>query len=335
MTFEILLGISIILDLVFGDPRWYPHPVKLTGRLARIIEKISRKTINNAKIAGIFTTVTTVAIIVILVATILFLSGEIAMLLQTVIAVALLYSLIAVKDLLVHSRCVYNHLYPNENITAARRAVGRIVGRDTASLDTNGVARACVETVTENMVDSITAPLFWSVVFSLFAPMTSLSTIAMAAIGMFFYKIINTMDSMFGYKNQCYMQFGWAPARLDDLVNFIPARISAMCIVVSAWILGFDYRNSMRVFVKDRNSHSSPNAGQTEAALAGALNIKLGGPSYYFAQPVEKNYINNVGEITSPDHILKTHTIVLTGAALFFLFLWMARNICIWLAMVL
>lgn len=334
MTFELLLLCAILLDLIFGDPRWYPHPVRLIGILAAALEQLWRKVFANAGTAGVFTVFFVLVISCGSVAMLLWLLSE-TVWLQTVVAVLLLYSLIAVKDLLRHSKEVYASLFPVENIVEARKRLGFIVGRDTQNLDGVQVVRACVETVAENMVDGITAPLFWALVGSVFAPWSPLSPVAMAAVGMLAYKCINTMDSMFGYKNEKYLHFGWAPARLDDLVNMIPARLSGAMIVLAAFLLGMDGRESFRIYRRDRGNHSSPNAGHPEAAVAGALKVKLGGPASYFGDIVEKPSLGDAGGELHPRHILQTQSLILVGSALFLFLGFLLRNICIWLALLL
>jgi len=334
MTLELFILIAILLDLIFGDPRWYPHPVRLIGALATALERFWRKIFTNARTAGVFTVFFVLLISCGSIVLLLWLAS-VAIWLQTVLAVLLLYSLIAVRDLLRHSKEVYASLYPVQNIEEARKRVGCIVGRDTQGLDGGQVVRACVETVAENMVDGITAPLFWALVGSVFAPWTPLSAVAMAAVGMLAYKCINTMDSMFGYKNERYLNFGWASARLDDLVNMLPARLSGAMIVLAAYVLGMDGRGSFRIYRRDRGNHASPNAGHPEAAIAGALQVKLGGPSSYFGGIVEKPTIGDADKELHPRHILQTQSLILAGSALFLFLGFLLRNICIWLALIL
>jgi adenosylcobinamide-phosphate synthase len=335
MNFEILLITALLLDGLFGDPRWYPHPVKIIGAAAQGFENIFRKAVTPQRLAGLATTIATLLFSVAVVSALLYVAGIYSVILQNIIAVLLIYSLVAMKDLLVHSRAVYQALSPGNTLEHARVAVGRIVGRDTQHLPSDEVCRACIETVAENMVDGITAPLFWAVFFSLFSGLTPLSGIAMAAVGMTMYKTINTMDSMFGYKNDKYFYFGWAPARLDDVVNYIPARLSGLFVVLTAFITGFDGRNSYRIFCRDRHNHASPNAAHTEAALAGALNLRLGGPSSYFGKMVNKPFIGDRGTPLVPRHILDANSIVLVSSLLCILFVLLVRNICIWLTMAL
>jgi adenosylcobinamide-phosphate synthase len=196
-----------------------------------------------------------------------------------------------------------------------------IVGRDTKDLNREGVIRACIETVAENMVDGITAPLFYAVLASFAGPYMGLSPIAGSVFGAFLYKAINTMDSMIGYKNDKYLQFGRCAARLDDMVNFFPARISGLCMIPAAFLLKLDYREASRIFWRDRLAHASPNAGHTEAATAGALGLRLGGPSRYFGKIVEKPYLGDGVRLPQADDIIITHRLVLLGTLIFFLLL--------------
>ncbi len=320
MIFELYLGIALFLDLLFGDPRWYPHPVKIIGNGAQKLENFFRKLLKNPRTAGTATTVATLFLSVLTVVFLFLISITISYYAEIGLAIFLLYSLVASKDLLVHSNHVYKTLYPTERLEDARMAVAQIVGRDTAGMTGEDVSRACVETVAENMVDGITAPLFWAVLLSVFAPITPFSEITMAAIGMLAYKVMNTMDSMFGYKNTRYLEFGWAPARLDDLANFIPARLSGLAIVLAAFLLKYDGRGSWVIFRRDRLNHASPNAGHTEAALAGALGIRLGGPSSYFGCVQKKPYIGDADKPISPYCILDTNKIVLVSAVIFLVF---------------
>jgi len=257
--------------------------------------------------------------------------GQFSHLLQSIAATLVLYFFIAVKDLLRHSKEVYACLFPFVNIEQAREAVGRIVGRDTADLESRDICRACVETVAENMVDGITAPIFWAGVAALFAGPLPLSPIALAAIGITAYKTINTMDSMFGYTNSEYINFGRVSAQVDDIANFIPARLSGLCIVAAARVSRQDYKNSLKIFLRDRFNHSSPNAAHSEAALAGALGLKLGGPSSYFGKTVEKPPIGDEQTTIKPHHILDSHRLILVASVIFAIFLWCCMKFYAWI----
>jgi len=212
------------------------------------------------------------------------------------VAIYLLYASLAARDLACHSRRVHMALTAGD-LPLARQQVAMIVGRETATLDAAEVSRACVESVAENIVDGITAPLFWA---ALFGP-----------VGAMTYKAINTMDSMFGYKNERYREFGWAPARLDDLANYIPARLTSVLVIIAATLLGHSPLKAFHIWRRDRRCHASPNSAQTEAAVAGAFGIQLGGPSTYFGQLVDKPTIGDAKHVITPSHILSTNRLML------------------------
>ncbi len=278
---------------------------------------MTRKLFANLYFAGL------IAVIIVLASTlsIVFLlvqgAAVLAQSLGLTLAVILLYTTIATRDLLHHSNAVYDQLHTGDSIEKARMAVSMIVGRDTSTLSQENISRACIETVAENMVDGVTAPLFFAVTASLFAPFVDLSPIVCAVLGAFLYKAVNTMDSMFGYKNEKYLKFGRCAAKLDDAANFLPSRISGLCVIVAAFLLKLDYREAARIFRRDRLNHSSPNSGHTEAATAGALGLRLGGPSSYFGNIVEKPYLGDNTREPVPGDIKKTNNLMLVGAAIF------------------
>ncbi|HSH14060.1 MAG TPA: adenosylcobinamide-phosphate synthase CbiB, partial [Desulfurivibrionaceae bacterium] len=212
------------------------------------------------------------------------------------VAVLLFYTCFAARDLLAHSRRVYQALAAGD-LLAARQKVAWLVGRDTANLDQAGVVRAGVESVAENSSDGVVAPLFWAVVGG---PLAAL-----------LYKAASTLDSTFGYKNKRYLHFGRASARLDDLVNFVPARLTGLGLVASACFCGLDWRGAWRIYRRDRHNHASPNSGHPEAAAAGALGLQLGGGSSYFGRPVEKPTMGDALGEPLPGHILAVNRLVL------------------------
>ncbi|MDJ0624660.1 MAG: adenosylcobinamide-phosphate synthase CbiB [Desulfocapsaceae bacterium] len=324
MVFEFFLISAVVLDLIFGEPRWLVHPVQIMGGVAQKTEKLFRVLIPHESWAGALTFLVTFMISVGGVTLVLVIAGQYSTALQTCIAIVFLYLLVAIRDLLEHSKAVYTALTLSD-LAEARKSVGRIVGRDTDQMDRKEVCRACIETVAENFVDGIAAPLFWAVIFSMTAPFTSMTPISLAAVGMTAYKVINTMDSMFGYKNATYLRFGRVAAWVDDAVNFIPARLGGLCIIVGAFMLRYDYQNSFRVFCQDRLKHASPNAGHPEAAVAGALGIQLGGPAKYFGQLVEKPYIGRASIDLSAEHILQVNTLILTSTFVFIVFSYLVR----------
>lgn len=188
------------------------------------------------------------------------------------------YQLLAVKSLKTESMKVYIKL-KKEDLEGARQAVSMIVGRDTKNLNSEEIAKAAVETVAENTSDGVIGPMLY---LGLFGP-----------LGGFFYKAVNTMDSMIGYKNEKYLYFGRAAARLDDVLNFIPSRLSAVLMMGAAFILRLDYKGAVRIFKRDRFHHASPNSAQTEAVCAGALGVKLGGDAWYFGVLHKKKTIGD------------------------------------------
>ena len=246
--------------------------------------------------------------------------------LTALVSVILLYMSFASGDLFAHSKQVYSSL-SNSDIIQARRDVALFVGRETDHLDETEISRACVESVAENLVDGITAPLFWAVLAAFFLGGIYFEPIVWAVAGAYFYKTINTMDSMFGYKNERYREFGWLAARFDDLVNYIPARLSSLFIVLAAGILQLDYKNSAKVLFRDRLKSSSPNSGYPEAAVSGALNIQLGGGSIYFGEKTEVQLIGAGQRGALPGDIKNANNLALTTTIIFFAALLLLYNL--------
>lgn len=302
--------VALILDLLLGDPQWLPHPVRLIGWLTARLERICRPLLP-LKIAGLATvllTLTTTGV-----ATWGLLHGATAIhpALGTAVSILLLYTAIAVRDLVAHGHRVYQALAAGD-LAAARTQVAFMVSRDTSHLDAQGVSRATVESVAENLVDGITAPLFFAL---LGGPVVVL-----------LYKAASTMDSMFGYKNERYREFGWGAARLDDLLNFLPARLTGLLIPLAALLLGYNWRSSWRIFLRDRRNHASPNSGHSEAAVAGALNIQLGGTSIYFGKTLHKPTIGEANRVIEPQDIRRANRLILLAAALTLLLLLVLRR---------
>lgn len=266
MSLTLQITIAFIADLLLGDPREYPHPVKMIARLAYKTEKISRKLLSNPKFAGIITTITVVATSYLTVWYTIQGLAYIHPMLGWGASIFIIYTTLSVRSLFDESRPVFQHLR-EANIAKARESLSRIVGRDTIHLKEDQIVRATVETVAESTVDGIIAPLFFAVLGG--APM---------AIA---YKAINTLDSLFGYKNEAYREFGWASARLDDLANWLPARLSMPIITLGAVLCGLNGKKAWVIAHRDGSKHPSPNSGIPEAAMAGALGVQLGGISYY------------------------------------------------------
>ena len=291
MCYHIFAFIAgFVLDLLIGDPHFIPHPVRLIGSLISSLDKrlncdagynISEKKINLIKYKRGMLLAFTVIIATFAMSVIIIVAAYSINLYAGIIAEAVMtWQILATKCLRVESMRVYDALR-TDGVDAGRRAVSMIVGRDTSVLDAAGVTRAAVETIAENTSDGVIAPMLYT-------------AIGGPVLG-FVYKAVNTMDSMLGYKNDKYMYFGRFAARLDDVVNFIPARISAYLMIAAAFIGGrqLDGKNAYRIFKRDRFNHASPNSAQTESVCAGALRVQLAGDAVYFGKLVKKKYIGD------------------------------------------
>lgn len=277
---SLLLG--LILDYIFGDPVWLYHPVRIIGNCITFLEKNIRKVLPKTKKGELCGGCVLVLLICIgsgLVPWILLtLAFRVHVVLGVVLEAFLCYQMLAVKSLKTESMKVYKELEKSD-LNGARKAVSMIVGRDTENLDMAGVTKATVETIAENTSDGIIAPMFY---MALGGPVL-----------MFLYKGINTMDSMIGYKNDTYLYFGRCAARLDDVANYIPARLSGWIMILSSIFVGLDWKNGKKIFLRDRLNHASPNSAQTEAVMAGALDVQLAGNACYFGKVYEKPTIGD------------------------------------------
>ena len=288
----IILG--FILDFIFGDPSWLPHPICFIGKLISITEKAVRRFCGEKPeglLMGGF-----VLVVIVLTVTfavpyfILTLAEMYSPVLAFAVETFMFYQIFAMRSLKEASLQVYEALKSGD-LQEARKKLSWIVGRDTAELTDEEVAKAAVETVAENTSDGVIAPLFFMFIGG--APLA------------FLYKAINTMDSMVGYKNDKYLYFGRCAAKLDDAANFIPARISGLLMVAAAYFLNMDASGSWRIFKRDRRHHLSPNSAMTESAAAGALGIKLGGGHFYFGKWVPKDTIGDEVKKTDAEDIVK------------------------------
>lgn len=314
-SFQLLL--CFILDCIFGDPRWYPHPIRGIGWIINKSEEYFRRIISNEYIAGLFTVITVIGSTISIVVFLLMVAGTLSIYFEQLFAIIFIYMALSTRDLLVHSNQVYYALKSASPLKNGRAEVAKIVGRDTSELTEEGICKACIETVAENMVDGTTSPLFFAALASLLAPMTPLTPIGCSAVGIFAYKAVNTMDSMIGYKNEKYIHFGRIAAKLDDVLNFLPARISGLCLIVSAYVMRLNWRNAAKVYFRDNARHTSPNAAHSESAVAGALEVQLGGPSQYFGKTVVKPYIGDSTVEVTPQHIKTVNQLVVVGILFF------------------
>lgn len=259
------LAAGVALDLALGDPRWFPHPVRGFGWLLPRLERAWRAVGLPLRLAGVGYAVSAVAI-----------ACAVVRLTLPWFDIFWIWILLALRDLDAEALLVA-HALERGDLADARQKLARIMGRDTAGLDEPEILRATIETVAENLSDAVIAPLFY---LALAGP-----------AGMAAYKAINTLDSAVGYRNERYAEFGWASARLDDVANFAPARLSAALVWVCAWLLRYDAAHSRRVTLRDAAKQPSPNAGYPEAAMAGALGVRLGGVNFYDGVPTEKPYL--------------------------------------------
>ncbi len=279
---------GFLLDCILGDPYSLPHPIRLIGRLISALEKWARNAFANNLTAG----GTILALIVLLTSAgiplaVLFLCYRVNIWLGAAAESILCYYMLAARCLRNESMKVYRAISEN-NTEKARTAVSMIVGRDTKPLDRNGIIRAAVETVAENTSDGVTAPMLYM-------------GLGGAVLG-FFYKAANTMDSMIGYTSEKYLHIGKFAAKLDDVLNYIPSRLTALLMIFSAGILRLDMKNAWRIWRRDRRNHASPNSAQTEAVCAGALDVRLAGDAYYFGELHKKPFIgDNIREIENED----------------------------------
>ena len=297
---------AFFIDMLIGDPRSKFHPVVLIGNLISLLERFLYKVSdsNNKKLlkGGILTTIVISATYIIGLA-VVHLTELVDLKAIGILIEALTLSFMISPRSLAEAGQELCTLLFSSNIEEARRKVGWIVGRDTGKLDEPEIVRATVETVAENTVDGIISPLFWYILGGL--------PLAIA------YRAANTMDSMLGYKNDKYFYFGRVSARLDDVVNYIPARLTALLFIASAIILRLDYKNAVAMMKRDANKHPSPNGGYAEATVAGALNIRLGGYNSYFGKMSFREYMGDPLEVLAPRHILLTIKMMYTATILF------------------
>jgi len=304
--------------MIFGDPRWFYHPVRAIGLLCSSFESFSRTFFGwfGMRFCGILTFLLVIGSSASFLFLLFFLLARLGGIVSAFAAVILLYLGIAAGDLMAHSNRVYTSL-AREDISQARHDVAMLVGRQTEEMDKIEISRACVESVAENMVDGITAPLFWAVILSTLLGGVIFDPIVWAVFGSYFQKAVNTMDSMFGYKNSRYIRFGWMAARFDDLVNFLPARLSSLFIVAAAFLLRLDYKNAAELLYRDRLKSSSPNSGYPESAVAGALGIQLGGPAIYFGERTAGHLIGAGQRQAHHDDIKQANFLCVIAAFLF------------------
>lgn len=287
---------GFVLDAIFGDPAWLPHPVVLMGKAITALEKRLRtqfpKTPQGELCGGAVLAAVLPVGTFLITALVCRLAAALHPLAGLAVQMFWCAQALAAKGLMQESRNVYKELQ-KQDLPAARKAVARIVGRDTQNLTAEGVTKAAVETVAENASDGVIAPLLYMLLGG--APLALT------------YKAINTMDSMLGYKNQKYLYFGRAAARLDDVANYLPSRLAGLLWVAAAALTGSSARGAWKIWRRDRRNHASPNSAQTESACAGALGVQLAGPAYYFGEYYDKPTIGDALRPVEPKDILRAN----------------------------
>ena len=300
---------GFLMDLLLGDPYWLPHPIRLIGNWISFLEKRllgskteeKHTTPEQEQRRGMLLVLAVLSSTVFVTAVLLLGAYRLHPYLGAVIESIMTYQILATKCLKVESMKVYQELKKGD-IAASRKAVSMIVGRDTEYLDETGVAKAAIETVAENTSDGVIAPMIFT-------------AIGGPILG-FFYKAVNTMDSMVGYKNEKYQYFGSAAAKFDDVVNYIPARLSAWLMILASAITHMDWKNAKKVFLRDRYNHKSPNSAQTESVMAGALDVQLAGDAWYFGKLCKKPTIGDAIREIEPEDIRRSHTLLYMTAVL-------------------
>lgn len=313
---DILLG--FILDTIIGDPYKLPHPIRWIGSFISILEKLCRKIAKSNTMLMILGAI--------LVFIVVFVSGGITLLVlklasfnkyaYLIVSSVICYYMLAGKSLKTESMKVYK-AFENNDTEGARKAVSMIVGRDTQSLTKEGIIKAAVETVAENSSDGVVAPLIYMLIFG--------------PVGGVVYKAVNTMDSMIGYVEEKYFYIGKFAAKLDDVLNYIPARISGILVIISAFILRYNYKNAFRIFKRDRRKHASPNSAQTESAMAGALGVQLAGDATYFGVVHKKPYIGDKKREIENEDIKRANDIMYTMTIICLVVGLVIRSVVMWL----
>ena len=277
--------IGFVMDLLFGDPYWLPHPIRWIGRLIgwldrKLLGETDGAVRNEAaeKKKGRWLVVFVLLPVLFFAAAVLFVAYQIHLAAGVIAESVMTYQMLATKCLKTESMKVYKRLSEHD-LCGARKAVSMIVGRDTENLSLEGVTKAAVETVAENTSDGVTAPLLYLLLGG-------------APLG-FLYKAVNTMDSMLGYKNETYLYFGRIPAKMDDLFNYIPARLTAWFMVLASFLTGLNGKNAWKIYRRDCRKHASPNSAQSEAVCAGALDVQLAGDAVYFGKIHKKEFIGD------------------------------------------
>ena len=310
LLFELSIIFGFLLDLLLADPAKLPHPVVIIGKGITLLEKVLRKifpdTQRGLRAAGRLMAGIIVAVTYVITMGLCMLAWMIHPIVFLLLHTLWCWQAIAVRGLANESKNVYRYLSPECDIEGARKAVSRIVGRDTRELTAEGVTKAAVETVAESFSDGVAVPFFYMMIGG--APLALT------------YKAVNTMDSMVGYKNDKYIDFGRGPAHLDDLAGLVPSRLAALMWIAAAGLCERSAGNAWKIWRRDNRNHPSPNSAQTESACAGALGVQLAGPAYYFGELYEKPTIGDRTRAIEPDDILRTNRMMFMASIIACLF---------------
>jgi len=308
-----IICVGCILDLILGDPHWLWHPVRGIGKMIEWTERGLRRLfgirpekeadIGKKKAAGILLALVVLTAALAVTFGLLTLAGMIHPAFRIALECIICYQVLAMRSLKAESMKVC-HALKKGDVEAARSAVSMIVGRDTGRLTAEGITKAAVETVAENTSDGVVAPLLYLFVFGVYGGVA--------------YKAVNTMDSMVGYRNDRYLYLGSFAARLDDVCNFIPARVSALCMIAAAFLLGLDGRRAVCIFRRDRYCHASPNSAQTEAVCAGALGVELAGDAWYAGILHRKPVIGDAVREVEPEDIVRANRLLYVTSGIVF-----------------
>lgn len=305
-----LLLLAFTLDLLLGDPEYPFHPVRLIGHTIEIFKRIISRLRLNDLISGLLILLFVEAVFIGLYLGLSNLTGRVSGYLLFIFNSAILYSLLAFRDMLDHVKRIIVPL-DKEYISHAREMLSLIVGRDVTGLDKHGISRATIESMSENFVDGLLSPVFWFVLGVFIAPLIHLLPPQGGIVSVIFFKVTSTIDSMMGYKSREYFYLGKAGARLDDILNFIPARLSILILFLGALILRLSPLDGLKISLRDRLKHESPNSAHAESFMAGALNISLGGPQVYPHGIKERPYIGSGTLNVNTTHIKKGMKLIL------------------------
>lgn len=292
----LVLIIAVMLDWIFGDPYHIPHPITFIGKGIHKLENMIRKSKINLRVGGFFLLIIPIVIVFLVISSLLYLADLVHPLLGITLKIYLLYTSLAAKCLRVEVMKVYNALKHND-LEQSRKFISYLVGRDTSALSSDEVTRAAVETVAENTIDGVLAPIFYILIGMLFN---------MPVQFVFAYKTVNTLDSMVGYIQEPYKEIGFFSAKTDDILNYLPARIGSIFMIIGGFLIGYNLKNGLKVLIRDRRNHKSPNCGYPESAVAGLLEVQIGGTNQYFNEIVVKPTIGDAIKTLSTKHVQDT-----------------------------